>query len=58
MNNNLYGSGGISRRLGSAALFLVVSAQQRECLFSNIRTESTVKWDASGFWGGVWEARL
>jgi hypothetical protein len=35
-------------------LFLAASPQRRECLFSNIWAESTIKWAASGFWGGVW----
>jgi hypothetical protein len=26
----------------------------RKCLFSKIWAESTIKWAASGFWGGVW----
>jgi hypothetical protein len=57
--NNLYGSGGgISCRLGSAALFLTASAHRRECLFSNIRAESTIKWATPAFWSGVWGARL
>jgi hypothetical protein len=40
------------------AIFLVTSAQRRECHFSKIRAESTPIWAALGFWGIVLGARL
>jgi hypothetical protein len=40
--NNLYGSGGYISCGLTATLFLIVSAQRRECLFSKYWAESTM----------------